>query len=801
MAPPKPSRPLPPDGASEPREKPAAKSGAPDPRRSGFGLGTRLGTVRGRTVRILDQFGRWVALLAVLAAAIVLVLPGLFAQPRLYRVGDRVQEDVVAQASFPVVDQKKFDSKGEELVKNQSFYYVYDKQNFDTMARHVEDLFAEAARYHGGLTDEKGEDTGLKLVAWSGDRYKVFPPLKLARSVIAKSQSGELITALGQTFRALRKGVVDDLQDYGERFRLGPNRVQANSRPSDVSLDPKDLIEPTGIGDYLQGVFAQSGEAATALSADERDLAIELARHYVLPNLKYDPATTKRELDKQVADLTQNPPPETYKLYKKGRLLAQKDDLLTDQSAGLINHMQDAYAAMRMKKYLAIVFYIALLQALVFYYIRLFRPDITFTAANVLLLALPVLIALAFGSVALTVVDPARFPDAAAYAFPSAIVGMLCVILLDSRSAVLLVTIASLAFSVRAGLDFKVFLVSLFGGYVSVTALTRVQERKEVLKAGLIVGLINAATILLIHLIDDPRTLRWDLLGWGVGNGLACGIVTMPALVVFERIFGVVTDVGLLEITGLDHPLLQELEEKVPGSFQHSLNVCKLAEAAAKAVGANYLLVRAGAYYHDVGKISKPKYFSENQISLEDKSIHSRLSPNMSAMIIKNHVKAGTDLARRHGLPERVIDFIPQHHGTTIIAYFFHEAFRRFENSQTTDPVREEDFRYPGPKPQSIETAIVMLADTAEATVTSRFTSLTINEDELRMCVQKTITDKFADGQFDECDMTLRDLHEIRESFVRTLLTRFHHRVAYPTKPARSGPASPTARRDRMERE
>ncbi|MFW6256428.1 MAG: HDIG domain-containing metalloprotein, partial [Candidatus Sumerlaeota bacterium] len=263
----------------------------------------------------------------------------------------------------------------------------------------------------------------------------------------------------------------------------------------------------------------------------------------------------------------------------------------------------------------------------------------------------------------------------------------------------------------------------------------------------------------------------------------------------------VVTDIRLLELTGLDHPLLKDLEEKAPGSYQHSLNVCKLAEAAARAIGANYLLVRAGAYYHDVGKTLKPTYFGENQVSLSEKSLHSKVSPYMSAMIIKNHVKMGIELARKHKLPDRVIDFIPQHHGTTVISFFYHEALKRFENSQSTDPVRESDFRYPGPRPQFIETAIVMLADTVEATVTSRFTSTSINEHELSLCVRKSVTDKFNDGQFDECDLTLRDLYLIQQSFVKTLLGRFHQRVAYPTRPGLSGPTAAVSKHDRLERE
>ena len=213
-----------------------------------------------------------------------------------------------------------------------------------------------------------------------------------------------------------------------------------------------------------------------------------------------------------------------------------------------------------------------------------------------------------------------------------------------------------------------------------------------------------------------------------------------------------------------------------------------MAESAAVAIGANYLLVRAGGFFHDVGKMVKPRYFSENQVSQEERMLHSKLSPNMSTLIIKNHVKEGIELARRHNTPPEVIAFIPEHHGTGLISYFHTQAQQQIEESQSTEKVIEEEFRYPGPKPQSIETGIVMLADSVEATVTSFFSAGTLKEDELRRVVRRSIAERFDDGQFDECDLTLRDLHIISETFVKTLLARFHHRVSYPTGPRNGGP-------------
>lgn len=176
----------------------------------------------------------------------------------------------------------------------------------------------------------------------------------------------------------------------------------------------------------------------------------------------------------------------------------------------------------------------------------------------------------------------------------------------------------------------------------------------------------------------------------------------------------------------------------------------------------------------------KPKYFTENQATAEERRIHQKLAPSLSALIIKEHVKKGIELARAHRLPERLIDFIPQHHGTSLIRYFHTEAQRRFAMGDTADPVREEEFRYPGPKPQYVETAILMLADAVEATATAKLTGTTVRRDDVERLVRDTIREKFNDGQLDECNLTMSDLNRIRESFVKTLLARYHQRIDYP---------------------
>ena len=228
--------------------------------------------------------------------------------------------------------------------------------------------------------------------------------------------------------------------------------------------------------------------------------------------------------------------------------------------------------------------------------------------------------------------------------------------------------------------------------------------------------------------------------------------------------FGYTTDVKLLELANLNHPLLKTLIIDSPGTYHHSMVVGNLVEAAAEAIGARSLLGRVGCYYHDLGKIKNPHYFAENQ--LRGDNPHDRLSPSMSALIIKAHVKDGAELARENGIAEPIIDFIEQHHGTTLISFFYNKAVEQAEARGDGERIQEIDYRYPGPKPQTRETGIAMLADGIEAA------ARTIDDPtpaRLQGLVQKIINMKFTDGQLDECDLTLRDLHEIAKAFLRVL--------------------------------
>ncbi|MBL7081953.1 MAG: HDIG domain-containing protein [Candidatus Omnitrophica bacterium] len=360
--------------------------------------------------------------------------------------------------------------------------------------------------------------------------------------------------------------------------------------------------------------------------------------------------------------------------------------------------------------------------------------------------------------------------DLNTYYIPFSLIPML-VIVLWQNLAVSLLMILACSFSLAiefSGLDFAIlFFISAI---ISTVLLVNVRRRSQIIRAGFIVGLFQALTWLFIQ--DFKISNNFNPYTFFFINGVVCGIVAVGVLPVFEYIFGRITNISLLELSDFNQPVLKRLMLEAPGTYHHSLIVGNLSEVACEAVGANALLARIGAYYHDIGKIEKAEYFSENQnlgaSKLED------LAPSMSKLVIINHVKEGEALARRYRINPRIINFILQHHGTSLVYYFYHRAL---ENKEEDQRIPEEGFRYPGPKPKTRETAIVLLSDSVEA-ATRALKEPTSNRIEQE--VHKIVNNKFIDGQLDECDLTLKDLEKISGIFIRLLTSIYHSRITYP---------------------
>jgi hypothetical protein len=343
-------------------------------------------------------------------------------------------------------------------------------------------------------------------------------------------------------------------------------------------------------------------------------------------------------------------------------------------------------------------------------------------------------------------------------------------------------------------------LALMAGGMAAALPLDRLSNRWDLLRYGLLGGLVQGALVAGLLWLGSGASYIGESLAGGAGaealltrwagiptpadallalaNGPLCGGILLGSLPLVESLFGVLTNIRLFELADMNQPLLKRIQLEAPGTFAHTLQVRFLAESAAAAINANTRLVSAGVLYHDVGKVVRPEYFIENQMDATER--HKRLRPSVSAVLITAHVKDGMDLAKQYGLPQQIIDFIPEHHGTTLVSYFYHSARKNVEAAGGGDAdkeVQESFFRYPGPRPRSRETAITMLEDTVEAA------SLTLsnpNAARLAAFTHERIMDKVLDGQLDDCPLTFKELALIEAAFVRVLVTRFHARIRYP---------------------
>lgn len=370
------------------------------------------------------------------------------------------------------------------------------------------------------------------------------------------------------------------------------------------------------------------------------------------------------------------------------------------------------------------------------------------------------------------------------FAIPFAAASLLVVMLVDTQLAFVTGIVTALLAGMLAPNGIQTSLYAMISCAAAVYGIGRYRERQSVTLAGLFVGVVNAAmAIALLAYAEQPLSLKAVLLATGCGfvGGLLTAIFAAGGLPINESLFGILTDVKLLELSNADLPVLGQLALRAPGTNQHSHAVGQLAEDASRAVGANPLLARIGALYHDIGKVAAPEYFVENQ---QGENPHDHMRPSQSARIITSHVTYGIKLAKEINLPKKIADFIPQHHGTRTLHFFLRKAQAEAKPGEVID---EKDFRYPGPKPQFKEAAIMMLADSCEAAARSLARP---DPENIRLIVVKIVDAVITDGQLDECDLTLQEITTIREAMISALTAIYHARIDYPgfNPPSLSGP-------------
>ena len=428
------------------------------------------------------------------------------------------------------------------------------------------------------------------------------------------------------------------------------------------------------------------------------------------------------------------------------------------------------------------------------------QPKTFRRSSRVLLVFAVIFIQLAVTKLVLVICNSGTFPmlrpETSALLAPYAFAPLVLSVLLGRNHGLYAAVFVSLWSSILFGkIDAPLLVCGLISGFTAVYLTLQVRKRSRLIRAGFGVGLaiwLLSLTFGLIGPIElfSPTVNDWKMIGlqsaFAIGNGIVTATIVGGMLPILEQLFQVTTDISWLEASDLNHPLLRRMTIEAPGTYHHSLVVANLAEAAAEAIGANATLCRVCSYFHDVGKLVKPDYFTENMNF--ERNPHDDLAPTMSALIIISHVKEGVDLALKHKLNKRIVDIIQEHHGTSLVFYFYKRALQQQEDARAggkimnmraddIPEVREESFRYAGPKPQTKESGIISLADMVESASRSLEKPTPQKVEQL---VNDLIEQRIADGQLDECDLTLAELKTIADRFRFTLMTMLHTRIAYP---------------------
>ncbi|HUW42232.1 MAG TPA: HDIG domain-containing protein [Rectinemataceae bacterium] len=699
-----------------------------------------------------------IGILSALAFVLLLLLgPGAVASridPSEIRPGQVANRDIVADREISYVDQKATELRIEaELHLVLPVYEVDDKPASRAMERFrgFQDLLDElvARRLAGDTLYLKVQSAFPGLMSKDEVLALARSPLRSQAEAYAESMLRSLLENGIAAIPA--SGLSQYNPDYVELRRLKDGRPRSEEIPAGRLVTLKNLEDAIDRESSVRRL-------ARPLAA----LAAGLVRSFAVEDAFFDADQSSRRLD----EVRERVEP-VVRTIAKGERLVRQGAIITEADA---ERLSAAFGSASRIDWGATVASLGLIAAAVLLGLFFLGGEIegrNLSRQNAILSALS---AFAYFAVALALARAAPpVPLGLGFLLPTALLCMLSAIMMGPRFAVLFALVLALLAQAASGLDARLFVFSLLSGTAATFSVRAARSRIDLVKAGAILALLEAAAAV-ISAIPGPigASILFSTALWGAVNGFGCSIVALALLPVLEQAFNLPTRFRLMELSDLNSPILKRLLTVAPGTYSHSVTVAHLAESACREIGADPLLARVGAYYHDIGKIEQPEYFIENQAGYNK---HDEINPRLSATVIRSHVKLGAERARSLGLPQAVIDIVAQHHGNAVITWFYDQA-RKTEGGAEAD-----DFAYPGQPPASREAAVVMLADSVEAASrTLKRPTMTRLEDFIR----EIIMDKVRQGQLDRCDLTFKDLDTIRTSFTRILAGQFHSRIEYP---------------------
>ncbi|WP_288221475.1 HD family phosphohydrolase [uncultured Clostridium sp.] len=670
-------------------------------------------------------YKRALVYLIVFIMTYVLLLTTIAPKKHNLSVGDIATVDI--KAPIDTIDEIATQEKIEEAItkaKEDKKYTV--KSEVKTQAvDNINKLFNKLSTEISSSKDEKEKIVEIKKVdvfRLTDDEYSVL--LDIGTSKISEIQN--------ITLEAIEKAYKND---------IGENDYEALQKAKDYA--DEELVNSN-------------------LQRNLEDTLRNIVYSQIKPNLFID----TEKIEENIKEAQKNVQKE---IIKKNQIIVKEGEPVTERQIeilkelGLLNNgLTKSYVA----SFISLAILVALILFIQYSYIAKEKPNL-FKDTKLIILISSINIITIILSMGLNIISP--------YLIPIACGAMLMTILIDYRVS-LVVNLLNLIFvAIIVGFNPSIIVISILSIVLGSTALKKVQQRNDIIYSTLYMTVILSVVTLTVGMISS-NNLKENLIqtGYTIIGVLLSGILAVGLLPFFESIFDVVTNIKLLELSNPNQPLMKKLLMEAPGTYHHSMMVANLAEAATESVGGNPVIARVGAYYHDIGKTKRPYFFGENQIGRENP--HDKITPNLSALIILSHTKDGIELAKEHKIPQVIQDIIVQHHGTTLVKYFYYKLKNSSENPEE---VKEEDFRYSGPIPNTKESGILMLADSVEASVRSIPEP---TKGKIEEMVNNIINDKLNNKQLIDCDLTLKDIEVIRKSFLKTLEGIYHHRVEYPTE-------------------
>jgi putative nucleotidyltransferase with HDIG domain len=667
-------------------------------------------------MRIGDRLQRVLIALAIYISVLALVLSAVMPERYSLQAGDTASVDIAAPKD--IVDIAATEKLKEQAKASVNPTYTRDHAIPVAIRNSIEQFFNKVYE----IRDEDGLSLQEKL-----DKLK-----KESRIMLEDTDLGTALSVSKEQLDELRQDVLD-VTDQIMSVGVTSDALERTRKEAEDFFNKQQLGQPL------------------------KELGYNICSRVIKPNMLLNTEETNKDIEAAISKVEPV-------IIKKGQNIVAKGQTVTPSQIELLSASgilkQGIIDYRLLAGYALLILMLGILTAL---YIRNFHSRIYYNRSNLLLIGTVVVLVL-FISLGANIIS--------GYLAPVAAVSMLITMLLDAKVGFMVNVPVALLVALIADGSITVLFLCIIGGLVGSLITMVSHQRRDLLVSGLLVGGSNAFVIICMGLISGSGVLAVISESlWGLLNGGFAAIFTVGTLPAWENLFGIITPLRLLELSNPNQPLLKTLLMEAPGTYHHSIIVGNLAEHAAQQIGANALLARVGAYYHDIGKIKRPYFFTENQIAMDNP--HEKITPSLSKLIITSHVKDGADLAVQYKLPGVVIDIIKEHHGDSVVAYFYHKA-KQGENS---DKVTLDSFRYEGPRPQTKEAAIVMLADSVEAAVRSMSDH---SPGKIEGMIRKIIKEKLESGQLDESDLTLKDLDIISDAFLDILGGIFHQRIEYP---------------------